>query len=209
MCRCEDMKVDPSDVKLLVLAWAMGATRMGYFTRDEWMSGVPRFGNATTPPDLLEEVHNLYQALLRDVERFRELYGFTHRFCREERRKTIDVCWRRGPLSNSGESYAHEQPCCRLYPAELLPFCPAAASERHMTLNQQVASAVVMLELLLKPMWPAHIASLSSFMNDHKQLVRPCVCIPLTAGHAPPGQHVLIDQPLCCSLLGSTWSAHG
>jgi hypothetical protein len=85
------MSVEPSDVTLLVMAWAMGAARMGYISRQEWMAAVPRLGGAATAPALQEELRTLHQALLRDIERFRDLHVFTHRFCREERRKTIDV----------------------------------------------------------------------------------------------------------------------
>ena len=36
---CKDLKLDPSDRKVLILAWKMGAKRMGYFSRDEFCYG--------------------------------------------------------------------------------------------------------------------------------------------------------------------------
>ena len=36
---CKDLGLDPSDRKILILAWKMGAKRMGYFTRDEFCYG--------------------------------------------------------------------------------------------------------------------------------------------------------------------------
>jgi len=89
---CADMGVDPSDVTLLVLAWAMGASKMGYLTHQEWETGAGRLGGASSAAELQKELQALFQALLGDIERFRDLHSFTHRFCREDpRRKNIDV----------------------------------------------------------------------------------------------------------------------
>lgn len=64
---CSDMAVDPSDVSLLVLAWTMGAARMGYLTREEWAAGAPQLGGSTSAPSLLVELRALHQA--REVAR--------------------------------------------------------------------------------------------------------------------------------------------
>ncbi|KAF8369769.1 hypothetical protein HHK36_032209 [Tetracentron sinense] len=37
---CSDVKVDHTDVRILMLAWKMGAGRQGYFTLDEWRRGL-------------------------------------------------------------------------------------------------------------------------------------------------------------------------
>ena len=36
---CKDLKLDPSDRKVLLLAWRFGAKRMGFFSREEFKSG--------------------------------------------------------------------------------------------------------------------------------------------------------------------------
>ena len=37
---CRDLRVDPENVVMLVLAWKMGAENMGYFSADEWLRGL-------------------------------------------------------------------------------------------------------------------------------------------------------------------------
>jgi len=36
---CRDLGLDPSDRKVLLLAWKLRAQRMGYFSRQEWSQG--------------------------------------------------------------------------------------------------------------------------------------------------------------------------
>lgn len=126
--RCADMCVEPSDVTLLVMAWAMGAARMGYITRQEWMAAVPRLGGATTAPALQEELRTLHQALLRDIERFRDLHAFTHRFCREERRKTIDVRRAARYSCDCNRSMPHRAPYLAALSSQLIPRRPRSPS---------------------------------------------------------------------------------
>ena len=76
---------------MLVFAWQLGAAQMGYFTRDEWMSGTAAFGVATTPEALLERLKQVYSLTRRSPEALRDLHSFTHKFCREDRKKNIDV----------------------------------------------------------------------------------------------------------------------
>jgi len=111
------MGVEPSDVTLLVMAWAMGAARMGYLTREEWTSAIPRLGGAGTALALQEELRSLHKSLLRDIERFRELHAYTHRFCREGTRKTIDV---RRRVDVPRATSAHREPFL-FYPRSPLP----------------------------------------------------------------------------------------
>jgi len=37
---CRELGVEPENVALLVLAWKMGAKQMGYFTQEEWLTGL-------------------------------------------------------------------------------------------------------------------------------------------------------------------------
>ena len=53
---CEALKLDPSDVHVLVLAWLLDASQMGYFSRDEWMAGVPELGHTTSSESLVEQL---------------------------------------------------------------------------------------------------------------------------------------------------------
>ena len=42
---CKALEVDPSDVLMLVMAWCLGASQMGYFSRQEWQSGLRKLGS--------------------------------------------------------------------------------------------------------------------------------------------------------------------
>ena len=89
---CEALTVDPADVRILVLAWKLGAKQMGYFSREEWLRGVPSFGSATSYETLNESLKQVHAQTLRNAAALRELHSFTHKFCREdERARNIDV----------------------------------------------------------------------------------------------------------------------
>jgi DCN1-like protein 4/5 len=86
---CKAMDVDPSDVKVLVLAWLLRASQMGYFSREEWMSGAPILAVATSPETLLERLGAVEASTRRSSEKLRDLHNFTHVFCRTEGRKKV------------------------------------------------------------------------------------------------------------------------
>jgi len=89
---CSAMDLDPSEVQVLVLAWCLGANKMGYFSREQWTSGAPKLGAAGTAEALKERLGAVHNATLRDIEKLRDLHKFAHKFCREnERRKNIDL----------------------------------------------------------------------------------------------------------------------
>ena len=88
---CEAMEVDPADVLMLVFAWCLGASQMGYFSREEWLSAVGKVGDVTSEAELKGRVEEIHKSSLREPEALRELHQFAHKFCREERKKNIDV----------------------------------------------------------------------------------------------------------------------
>jgi len=88
---CDEIDVDPSDVLMLVFAWCLGASQMGYFSREEWLSAVGKVGDVTSEAELKERMDGIHKRSLREPEALRELHRFAHKFCREERKKNIDV----------------------------------------------------------------------------------------------------------------------
>ena len=88
---CTALGVEPTDVLVLVLAWLVGASQMGYFTREEWLTGQQNLGVATSNETLVEQLQAIYAAVRKNTEQLRSLHRFTHQFCREERKKNIDV----------------------------------------------------------------------------------------------------------------------
>ena len=81
--------VDPSDIRVLVLAWVLRASQMGYFSRDEWNSGASLLSVATSPETLLERLEQIHVAARKTYEKLRDLHNFTHLFCRTEGRKKV------------------------------------------------------------------------------------------------------------------------
>jgi len=88
---CKALELDPSDVHVLVLAWVLGAAQMGYFSSQEWTSGIESIGPAQTEGELRDRLKDIYIRTRRSGEQLRDLHRFTHKFCREERKKNIDV----------------------------------------------------------------------------------------------------------------------
>ena len=88
---CTALGVNPADVLVLVLAWLLGASQMGYFSREEWSAGQPILGNATSTDALLDTLKAVYAATRRNVDELRRLHKFTHSFCREDRKKNVDA----------------------------------------------------------------------------------------------------------------------
>lgn len=88
---CTAMRVEPSDVLVLVLAWVLRTSQMGYISREEWTSGAARLGAISSAGALRQELEAIHKQALADIERLRDLHLFTHKFCREGTRKNIDV----------------------------------------------------------------------------------------------------------------------
>lgn len=89
---CEAMGVDPSNVLLLVLAWTLDATTMGYISREEWNKGRATLGGAASAPVLTTALEGRLRAAHADPTQLRSLWLFAHAFCREGSRKNVDLC---------------------------------------------------------------------------------------------------------------------
>jgi len=89
---CGDLGVEPTDVLVLVFAWKLEASQMGYFSREEWLSAAETsFGGCTSTEDLKQQLKAVHGATRSVMDQRRSLHMYAHRFCREERKKTIDV----------------------------------------------------------------------------------------------------------------------
>jgi len=77
---------------VLVFAWKLGAERMGYFSREEWLAGCAVFSSATSMAELRERLKKVHEATVRDAAALRSLHSFTHKFCREnDRARNIEL----------------------------------------------------------------------------------------------------------------------
>eukprot|EP00243_Klebsormidium_subtile_P010812 TRINITY_DN5900_c0_g1_i2.p1 TRINITY_DN5900_c0_g1~~TRINITY_DN5900_c0_g1_i2.p1 ORF type:complete len:235 (-),score=37.53 TRINITY_DN5900_c0_g1_i2:345-1049(-) len=76
---CDDLGISTTDIRILLLAWRLKASRMGYFSRDEWRQGLKALRVDSLDklkrvlPSLQDEVANPYT--------FKEFYQFAFRFC--------------------------------------------------------------------------------------------------------------------------------
>ncbi|KAK3260097.1 hypothetical protein CYMTET_30931 [Cymbomonas tetramitiformis] len=87
---CEDLGVPASDVRILMLAWKLRASRMGYFTEEEWRSGL-----LSMHADSLEKLQQALPMLEKETSQpmvFREFFRYSFEFCcTEPRQKTLDL----------------------------------------------------------------------------------------------------------------------
>lgn len=105
---CKDINVDPEDVLVLVLAWHLGAVRMGFFSRDEFISGLQKLG-----VDSVARLAGLtvqFRAELSDAVRFKDIYRFAFSFAKEKETKIIDLQTADALLALVlGDRYAHTE----------------------------------------------------------------------------------------------------
>lgn len=87
---CSDMSVEHTDVRILMFAWKLKAQRQGYFTRDEWRSGMKAL-----KVDSLSKLKKGLPELEKEVntpENFQDFYSYAFRYClTEEKQKTVDI----------------------------------------------------------------------------------------------------------------------
>lgn len=86
---CEDLKVDPTDVSVLVLAYHLSSERMCEFTRKAFVSGWVKLNG-----DSLERQRNIVKTLgaqLEDRTTLREVYQFAFNFGRAEGQKSLSL----------------------------------------------------------------------------------------------------------------------
>lgn len=86
---CLDLGVAPEHVVMLCLAWKLDATRMGYFTKDQWMIGMKDL-RCDSLSKLQAKLPFLI-SLLDDATIFKQIYRFAFDFIREEEQRNVDT----------------------------------------------------------------------------------------------------------------------
>lgn len=87
---CRDLGVDPTDIRILVLAWKLQAARQGYFSLDEWRKGLKAMRVDTI--DKLKKALPGLQQEVANPDVFRDFYTFSFQYClTEPRQKTLDL----------------------------------------------------------------------------------------------------------------------
>lgn len=87
---CSDLGVDYTDVRILMFAWKLKAEKQGYFTLDEWRTGLKALE--------VDSLVKLKKAVSRlDIEvgepsNYGDFYSYAFRYClTEERQKNVDI----------------------------------------------------------------------------------------------------------------------
>ncbi|GLT43731.1 hypothetical protein SLA2020_176630 [Shorea laevis] len=87
---CSDLGVDYTDVRILMFAWKLKAEKQGYFTLDEWRTGLKALG-VNTLSKLKKALPEL-ESEVRTPPNFADFYSFAFRYClTEENQKTVDI----------------------------------------------------------------------------------------------------------------------
>eukprot|EP00286_Rhodomonas_abbreviata_P015188 CAMPEP_0181320610 /NCGR_PEP_ID=MMETSP1101-20121128/18219_1 /TAXON_ID=46948 /ORGANISM="Rhodomonas abbreviata, Strain Caron Lab Isolate" /LENGTH=222 /DNA_ID=CAMNT_0023428333 /DNA_START=12 /DNA_END=680 /DNA_ORIENTATION=+ len=89
---CSDMKIEATDVKVLILAWQLNAQTQGYFTRNEWKQGLTDL-RADSPAVMLGRL-DAQERQLRENTRssaFKDFYRFAFRFSRSPGQKALEI----------------------------------------------------------------------------------------------------------------------
>jgi len=89
---CTDIRVQPDEFSVLVLAWKFNAEAMCRFTREEFISGCHALGGTDSPQAVRAQLPAIVAEVCENKDRFRELYRWTYRF-------GLDVGQRTLPLS--------------------------------------------------------------------------------------------------------------
>ncbi|XP_057421479.1 uncharacterized protein LOC130715397 isoform X2 [Lotus japonicus] len=86
---CKDVKVDHTDVRMLILAWKMKAEKQGYFSKDEWRRGLKSLG-ADTLAKFKKAINGLKKELMV-LESFEDFYSYAFQYCLTDKQRSIDI----------------------------------------------------------------------------------------------------------------------
>lgn len=79
---CEDIKVDPENIVMLVIAYKMNAKNMGYFSQTEWLKGLNDPEVLCDTPVKLQNKLNYFLNQLNDPQTFKLIFRYAYDFAR-------------------------------------------------------------------------------------------------------------------------------
>ncbi|XP_048656538.1 DCN1-like protein 2 isoform X6 [Marmota marmota marmota] len=103
---CDDLRLDPTSISVLVIAWKFRAATQCEFTRKEFMDGMTELGCDST-----EKLRTLLPSLeqeLQDPGKFKDLYQFTFTFAKNPGQKGLGT-------SQKINSTGHLEPSARFW----------------------------------------------------------------------------------------------
>jgi DCN1-like protein 4/5 len=112
---CADLAVQPEDVVTLVLAWRLNAADMGYFTKEEFMTGLEKM-NVDSVEKLIAQLPMMRKELA-DATKFKEIYRYSFQFSKSDKeQKSLDLDTADGILGLLLGGYEHEDVSIKPYP---------------------------------------------------------------------------------------------
>ncbi|KAM9972954.1 hypothetical protein ACTFIR_012325 [Dictyostelium discoideum] len=88
---CSDIGLAPDSFEILVLAWTMNASKMGYFSKNEFSSGFEKL-QCSDLLTLKKQLNSTSQKLKNDSIKFTDLYKYAFGFASEvESKKSVDL----------------------------------------------------------------------------------------------------------------------
>jgi len=103
---CRDLGVQPDCIDVLIFAYLLEATTMGYFTQSEFSNGLHKL-RCFTVDEIKHDLPILVKDIISDKKKFEELYKFSYVFCCEENKKSIDIETAASMLELVLSSYPH------------------------------------------------------------------------------------------------------
>uniref|UniRef100_A0A673FUQ4 DCN1-like protein n=1 Tax=Sinocyclocheilus rhinocerous TaxID=307959 RepID=A0A673FUQ4_9TELE len=86
---CEDIGVEPENIVMLVLAWKLEATNMGFFTKEEWLKGMTSLHCDCT--ERLQGKLDYMRSQLNDPVIFKSIYRYAFDFARDKDQRSLDM----------------------------------------------------------------------------------------------------------------------
>ncbi|CAO3649368.1 unnamed protein product [Mucor fragilis] len=85
-----DLGVSLESVIPIIVGWKMGATTMGYITKEQWIKTMQSI-SATTPADFEKTLHDWELQVSQDPLQFKQLYLFTFNYVKSASQKSMEV----------------------------------------------------------------------------------------------------------------------
>lgn len=79
---CQDIKVEPENIVMLVIAYKMQAKNMGYFTQAEWIRGLSDMDVLCDTPAKLQSKLHYFLNQLNDPQCFKQIFRYAYDFAR-------------------------------------------------------------------------------------------------------------------------------
>ncbi|KAM4627755.1 DCN1-like protein 5 [Polymixia lowei] len=86
---CEDIGVEPENIIMLVLAWKLEASNMGFFTKEEWLKGMTSLQCDCT--ERLQSKLDYLRGQLSDSAAFKNIYRYAFDFARDKYQRSLDM----------------------------------------------------------------------------------------------------------------------